>query len=170
MTLFEFQADATARMGRTMAFYLDATPPDKLAWTPPLPGAAGLRSMFEVVGECVLVNDLMARCLRGETVPQGPIHGMPAPEFASGGDAQAEIIRSADNLAQAIRDLPLGAEAGETLMWRGAIPTSFAIEVPYRNMAYHGGQINLIQLLYGDAENRLPPFIKPATPTAEEAA
>ncbi len=158
MTLFEFQADATARIGRALAFYLQATPPDKLAWTPDLPGAAGLRTMLDMIGECVVVNDLMARCLRGETVVQKPTRDLPPPVFATRDEAQAAIIRSADELARAICALPPGAEAGETLIWRGPIATLAAIEIPYRNMAYHGGQINLLQLLYGDAQTRMPPF------------
>ena len=31
------------------------------------------------------------------------------------------------------------------------------IEMPYRNMAYHCGQLNFIQTIYGDKEFHLPP-------------
>ena len=38
-------------------------------------------------------------------------------------------------------------------------PTSgeVLIDMPYRNMTYHGGQINLIQLLLGDKEFHMAP-------------
>ena len=31
------------------------------------------------------------------------------------------------------------------------------IDIPTRNMAYHGGQINFLQLLLGDKESHIPP-------------
>ena len=40
---------------------------------------------------------------------------------------------------------------------RAQISGENLIVMCYRNMAYHVGQINLIQMLYGDAEFHLPP-------------
>jgi hypothetical protein len=156
MTVPEFVARQTERMAESLAHFIANTPEDKLVWHPKTEAASQTRSALEQIGECVSVNRGLATLLRtGElTLPAG---GWPETHFASGQDAQEQLVTSARELAAAIHaltpedlsrtfDHPRGPVLGENLMLMG-----------YRNMAYHAGQINFIQTLYGDTEFHLPP-------------
>ena len=69
-----------------------------------------------------------------------------------------ESARELANTVRAMTDDDLTRE----FPWRrGPVSGAGLIEIPLRNMHYHGGQVNLLQLLYGDTEFRVPP---PPTP------
>ncbi len=156
MTVFEFQAGRIETTAELLAHALATTPPDKQDWRPTLPGAAPTRSALEQVGECVIVNRYFAALLRGES-PEGNPLGQGVPVFALADDAGAELLASARELADAVRALPDDALQGTVAHWRGPLPVTRALDAPNRNMAYHAGQINFIQLLAGDSEYHLPP-------------
>jgi len=156
MTVAEYVARQTERMAEALAHFMATTPEDRLVWHPTLEGSAPTRSILEQVGECVVVNRLIATVLRGGELPPA---GTPPPplHFASGQEAQEQLISSAIELAAAISTLtdedmnrlyehPRGQMFGQNLILMG-----------YRNMAYHAGQANLIQILYGDPEFHVPP-------------
>ena len=156
MTAQEYMAEQTARMGAIIAHYVATTHPDKLQWQPHVEGSAATRSTLEQVGECVVVNRYFSALLRGEDV-QVPAGGWSGPEFADSHDAQTQIIASAAELAEAIRALDDNALNQIFQLRRGPTSGKNLMIMAYRNMAYHGGQINLIQLLTGDAEWHMPP-------------
>lgn len=156
MTVPDFVARQTERMAESLAHFIASTPADRLVWHPKLEEDHPTRSIMEQIGECVSVNRGLAALLRtGElTLPPG---GWPEVHFDDGRDAQEQLVLSARELAEAIRPLtpedltraynhPRGPLLGENLILMG-----------YRNMAYHAGQLNLIQLLYGDTEFHVPP-------------
>ena len=155
MTVQEFQADRIESIGRLVAHFLENTDENRREWVPQVEGAAGLRCALDQVGECIHVNRMMAAILRKEEPPAvGP---MTAPRpFDNPQDAALLLIESAKECADAVRGL-----ADEDLQHafptrRGPMPGHMVLEIPYRNMAYHGGQINMLQLLYGDTEWRVP--------------
>ena len=158
MTAQEYIAEQTERMGTILAHYVATTAPDKLHWQPTAEGSAPTRSVLEQIGECVAVNRLFAAMLCGKDVKMPP-GGFAGLGFANGEEAQAQaqLIASAAELAAAIR--PLSEEALEQNFqtMRGPTPGKNLMMMGYRNMVYHGGQINLIQLLTGDAEFHRPP-------------
>ena len=158
MTLFEYQARRVERISRAVAHFIGTTPEERLDWRPDgLDGAKG-RSIFSMVSEIVVVNTLVARTLLGEArEPHKPSESMPDLVFVDSADAQAKVIASGESLAVAIRGLSDVDLEREYLHWTGPLRGEIWLEMPYRNMAYHAGQINYIQILLGDSEFHVPP-------------
>lgn len=135
-----------------MASFIESTEADVLHWRPETPGSIGTRTVLEMVGECVAVNRRFAAKLAGESEA-----GIAEPVLTSAEDAISQIVESGKRLAQAIENL-----SDEALETDYPIPAgtrlsgTYLITGAYRNMAYHCGQINLIQMLRGDAENHRP--------------
>jgi hypothetical protein len=155
MTVQEYQAGCIERAGQTLAFYLEQTQADKWDWTPTVEGAAGLRSALNMVSECILVNRMIAMVLRGETPP--PFKpGEMEPPFTDPAEAGPMLVESAKELANAVRALSNEDLMREFPSRRGPMPGHLLMEIPYRNMHYHGGQMNMLQLCYGDTEFRVP--------------
>ena len=155
MNSIELLAKQIERIGISMAHFVSTTAPGKLNWRPEFAGAAELRTVLELVSECVGVNRLVAKVLRGETVETWE---WPEVDYESAEAANQDLIASAQELAEVIRSL------SEADLDRN-FPHPIAGEVmganlaigPYRNMSYHAGQINLIQMLAGDGEFHAPP-------------
>jgi hypothetical protein len=158
LSVFEFQARKIERMAASLAHFVATTAPDRLDWSPIVDDQSETRSAMAMVGECVGVNLYTAALLRGEAAPPVPGHeGNPQPTFAGSGDAVQQLISSGQKLAAAVRDLDDESLSRPYPHWRGPILGEVIIEVAYRNMAYHAGQINMIQLLTGDTEFHVPP-------------
>ena len=158
MTVFEFQARRVERISSAVAHFIGSTPDNRLDWQPDgIEGATG-RSILSMASEIVVVNTLAAKTLSGEAMePHQPSESMPDLVFADSADAQAKVIASGNALASAIRGLTEADLEREYLHWRGPIRGEIWLEMPYRNMAYHAGQINYIQILLGDSEFHVPP-------------
>jgi hypothetical protein len=155
MTIQEFQGGAVERAAATLAHFLDTTAEDKRDWTPTIEGASGLRSAKEQVRECILVNRMIAKILRGEAVQTStpPSQSQEQP-FSDIEEAQAKLIESGRVLGDAIRAMSDDDLTREFPTRRGPMLGYLLLEMPLRNMHYHGGQINLLQLCYGDTEFR----------------
>jgi uncharacterized damage-inducible protein DinB len=156
MNIQNYVARQTERMAESLAHFIATTPDDKLVWHPHLEGSAPTRSILEQVGECVSVNRFMAALLRGENaaIPPG---GWPEITFANGQDAQEQLTASARELAAAIGALEDSDLERTFAHPRGPMRGENVIMMCYRNMAYHAGQANLIQILCGDSEFHIPP-------------
>ena len=155
MDITEYVAHQTERMSAGLAHFVATTREDKLHWQPQTEGSAPTRSVLEQIGECVVVNRMIAAGLRGETA--APMTGRPALTLTSGAEAQEQLVASGAELAAAIRTL---TEADLEKLYehpRGQFLGANIIMMPLRNMAYHAGQINLIQMLVGDPEFHMPP-------------
>ena len=151
MTVQEFQARKIERMAQTVAHFVATTSADRLTWCPAVGDESCTRSVLGQVAECIAVNRRFAALLSGVEPPAE----QPAAE--DGAAAQEALIASGQALAAAVRTLPDDALAKTYATPRGDLPGEVVIDLPYRNMAYHGGQINFIQLLLGDKEFHLPP-------------
>lgn len=156
MTVTQYVARQTVRMAEALAHFLQTTPSDRLTWRPAAEGGVSTRTALEQTGECVQVNRMMAAVLRGEKIAPPP-GGWPEIAFADVADAQAQLLASANELASAIEALSEEALEREFQHPRGPMLGSNLILMSYRNMAYHAGQINFIQILSGDAEFHVPP-------------
>ena len=161
MTVQEFQADNIETISRLLAHFLETTHDARRDWKPAVEGAAGVRSAHEQVAECIAVNRVFAALLRGET-PQPPNPGDTTLPFADCAGAQTMLIESGKELANVIRAMSDEDLSRMYVTRRGPMPGAQIIVLPYRNMAYHSGQINFIQLLYGDTEFRPQPAPKTA--------
>lgn len=157
-TLFEFQARRIERMTASLAHFVATTAGDRLEWCPATDTNSQTRSVMAQVGECVGVNRYTAALLRGEAPEQFPgRNGAPLITFSNGEEAQEQLVASGQEFAAAVRALNEDALTRTYPHWRGPLTGEVLLEAPYRNMAYHAGQINMIQLLAGDTEFHLPP-------------
>ncbi len=156
MKVTEYLANQTERMAAGLAHFMATTDPEKLNWKPEMPGSEGSRSPLQQVSECVQVNLGMAKLFRGE-VYNAPPGAPPDLLFADAASAQKALIDSAAELASVIRQLDDAALAKMYSHPRGEILGSNMMIMPLRNMAYHAGQINQIQMLLGDSEFHVPP-------------
>lgn len=151
MTIQEYVAEQTERIAAALADFVGTTDPACLGWEPALEGSGQTRSVLDQIAECVSVNSLFAALLRGTVVPEDT----PAPQNAA--EAQAQIVASAGELAAAICAVPDEALEDSLETPRGAVLVKNLVLASYRNMAYHAGQINFIQMLAGDTEFHTPP-------------
>lgn len=155
MTVQEFMAEQIARMGDSLASFLESTQADKVSWRPEQPGSAPTRSVLEQAQECVAVNRYFAALLRGEHI-EAPAGGVKGDPITTAADARRQLDESSRELSSAIRGLNDAALAATYSHWRGPVTGDKLMIGAYRNMAYHAGQINLIQILSGDAEFHVP--------------
>jgi hypothetical protein len=156
MTVGEFQAKKIERIAAALAHFIETTRPDRLDWNVPGEGESKGRSVLEQASECALVNRLGVKLLRGEEVDRAAAQAN-APRYASAADAGQDLIGSAAELASAIRTMTDEDLARTYPCWRGPVSGEVLVEMAYRNMAYHAGQVNFIQCLYGDNEFHVPP-------------
>jgi hypothetical protein len=152
VTIQEFQARKIERNAYVLAHFVATTPEDKLDWCPATGTESCARSVLSQIGECIGVNRRFTAVLQGKEPP-------PRIEeyHATSAQAQMELMESAKELADVVRTLPDSALSNEYPGPRGPMPGEVVIDLPNRNMNYHGGQVNLIQLLLGDAEFHVPP-------------
>jgi uncharacterized damage-inducible protein DinB len=155
MNVPEYVANQTERIAEALAHFVATTKEDKLDWQPTQEGSAPCRSVYQQISECVVVNRIFAKMLRGE-IESAPLGERPEITFASPQDAQEQLLASARELAGAIRGLSEADLAREYKHPRGTMRGENFILMAYRNMAYHAGQINFIQTLYGDTEFHVP--------------
>lgn len=156
MTVPEYIARQTERMADSLAHFIATTPEDRLVWHPSIEGGAPTRSILEQISECVVVNRAIAALLRGAAAPpSGP--NSPAIRFANGQDAQEQLVASARELAAAMRMMTDADLARVYDHPRGRMSGENVIIMCLRNMAYHAGQANFIQILYGDVDFHVPP-------------
>ncbi len=134
-----------------MASFVESTQVAVLDWRPEMPGSAGTRTVLEMVGECVTVNRRFAAKLAGEDE-----EGLSGPTLVGPDDAASQIAESGRKLAEAIGSVSDEALARDYLHNGARLSGTNLAMGAYRNMAYHCGQINLIQMLRGDAENHRP--------------
>src|SRR5579871_470719 len=102
LTVPEYMADQTERTADSLAHFIATTQEDKLNWQPTHEGSSSTRSALEQAAECVVVNRLIAKVLRGET-PTLPDPSRPPLTLANNQEAQDAIRSSGAELAAAIR-------------------------------------------------------------------
>jgi hypothetical protein len=152
MTIQEFQARKIERVARTIAHFVVTTPEDKLDWCPATCDASCTRSVLDQVRECVAVNRSFAALLRCDACASTDSRAIV--DLIS---AQEELMASARELAEVVRVLPDEALSRCFATPQASMTGEVLIDLPCRNMAYHGGQINFIQLLLGDREFHMHP-------------
>jgi hypothetical protein len=152
MTIQEFQARKIERIARTVAHFVATTPPDHLEWCPSTCDSSCTRSGLDQVRECVSLNRNFAALLSCDDcdLPESR-------EIMDSVTAQEELIASAQDLAEVVRRLPDEALTRCYYTPHASMTGEIMIDLPCRNMAYHGGQINFIQLLLGDKEFHMHP-------------
>lgn len=153
MTVFEWQARVTERAAKSLAHYVETTSADRLDWAPVMDNSTDTRSVFELVFECCRLNRKVADVLKGTA----PAKSEPSHTYRTAREAMDDIHASSAQLAAAIRGLTDECVEKTYTTGLGPVPGAILLEMPASNMQYHSGQINLIQLLYGDPEFHIPP-------------
>ncbi len=151
MNAQQFTALHTRRIAESMVQFLRSTQQHRLAWRPPVQTGRAARSALEITAECVAVNIRYAVLLK-----TGEDRLADEPIFAHADEACTALQNSAEELAQIIEALPDHFLQQTLQTLRGEVRADNAIIAPYRNMAYHCGQINLVQSLTGDSEFHVP--------------
>jgi hypothetical protein len=151
MTPQQLLAEQVERIADSIAHFVETTAPEALDWKPENPGSAGSRSILQMVAECVAVNRRFTAKLS-----HADSEGIQEPVLENSGDAVKQIIDSGRRFAAVIRDLSDDALAADYLHKGNHVSGDYLIVGAYRNMAYHSGQINLIQMLKGDPEFHRP--------------
>lgn len=110
------------------------------------------RTIYDQIHECAQVNRRFANLLGG--IANGP--WVPNASYSSSAEAQADLKASATEAAAVVRSLDAEALTRNYPTGRGEMKGAAILSLILSNMNYHGGQINLIQMLLGDGEFRLP--------------
>ena len=155
MKVQDYLAKHTSIMGKTLANFVLTTDQSKLDWLPGIEGSQGVRSIHDQLKECIVVNNAFVKRLQGIPTPP-PMELVGDVHFASPEDARNQLIASAEALASVIIGLDDDQIVAEVDSPRGKMSAADACMLPIRNMAYHSGQVNLFQMLLGDAEFHLP--------------
>jgi uncharacterized damage-inducible protein DinB len=147
MTVAQFQARQIEKAAKMMCHFVESTHEDRLRWCPATEDASKARCVMDLIGECVEANRRILCYLTGQEAPPRPTT---FDDFETVADATTALNESAQALADEVRKLEGDALMQIVKTHRGEMPAALAMQFPLRNMTYHIGQINMIQLLYGD--------------------
>ncbi len=130
---------------------LTAIPDDKIGVSPM--GAA--RSPLHFSAECSGFNGMLVSALKGEAIQMPDEDGKAA--FYASIDTKAKAISAIETSTSAVIDA-LGTVSDEALQteipmyWGGSMPLYQFAHLAISHMAYHDGQLNYIQSLFGDTD------------------
>ena len=151
----DFLCRHIARIGDSLASFCESTDPQFRTWLTPTRGQNQARSVLDLIGECASTNNYVAALLTAE-----PGQVLARDDFRcepkNADDARHEIQASCSTLILAIRGFSDEDFERTYPHWRGDLSAELLVVGAYRNMCYHAGQINFIQILSGDLEFHAP--------------
>jgi hypothetical protein len=150
MTMFEWHANLVESAANNLAFWIEKTRADKVSWVPKTDESTNTRCALQLGSECVNVNRRMSLMFRGDSPSFDEM------EYTDTTSCAAELRASGKELADSIRGLTPETVAKEYETPFGPMPGALLMQIALNNMSYHGGQVNLIQLLYGDPKFYVP--------------
>jgi hypothetical protein len=150
MTVPEIAASRTRRAVQDLLAAARSTLPDKVTWSP----LGDARSALSMLTECVIANFKWRDILRNRKYA-GVSEDLWEETTKACIDLPAtlELLeKSGEELAEAILAIPDDDTGNEIETPWGPYTLADCCLHAYWNMAYHEGQINYIQTLYGDHE------------------
>ena len=154
MTIAQWQARQIVKSAKIMGDFVRSTSPDKLDWRPQVDSSSQTQSVLEMVGECIYANQRAVAILSRLPLP-------PRPDSFGGFESTEQAIdllnSSASGLSEIVTTLTNDDLAATYPTHRGNLSGAMVCLLVVRNMTYHIGQINMIQLLYGDTEFHITP-------------
>jgi hypothetical protein len=155
INLSEFLANKIRNAGTSLHDAIAKMPEDRIGWHPETEGNAG-RDALDQGLECAYLNEWVAEAYRTGTMPSisWDDYKVATDAKRNKADCLAWLASSTAALADAIAAFPadkLGdattdpIHGGKETTW-----ADFAIDLFYWNTVYHEGQVNYIQVLYGD--------------------
>lgn len=154
ISLSQFIADRIRKAGAAFHAACEKMPEDRIAWHPTTEGNSG-RDALDQLLECAYLNEWAAGAYRNQAVPPFDANDYKQRMDANRNKAAAlRWFKEATNaLADAIAAFPvsrLGDAITDPLHNTPTTWADFAIDLFYWNTVYHEGQVNYIQVLYGD--------------------
>ena len=154
VSLPAFLAERIRKAGTALHDAVAKMPDDRISWHPETEGNKG-RDALDQALECAYLNEWVAQGYRTGNAPQ-----IDWDDYKRQCDAKrnkADCLRwlqsSTDALATALAAFPadkLGDSVMDTVHNAPTTWADFAIDLFYWNTVYHEGQVNYIQVLYGD--------------------
>jgi hypothetical protein len=151
MNMFDWHATMIEHQAKMLAHTLETTPEERLIWCPKAENEESkCRTALDQAGECIRVNNRFAAVLSGRDPAAGE-EGDLTPQ-----NAPQRVRESAATFAAVVRNLKEEDLGTVHDLGFAKLPAAGILEIGLANTAYHIGQINQIQLLYGDTEFRFP--------------
>jgi hypothetical protein len=155
VNLPQFLASKIRSAGNALHDAVAKMPEDRISWHPVTEGNNG-RDALDQALECAYLNEWVARGYRSGQMP--PInwdeYKVATDARRNKADCLAWLKSSTEALASAIANFPADriGDATTDPVHDGKATTwaDFAIDLFYWNTVYHEGQVNYIQVLYGD--------------------
>ena len=154
VNLSQFLATRIRKAGEGLHTACEKMPEDKIAWHPKTSEGEG-RDALDQLLECAYLNGWFAKALNARSVPP-----FDAGDYKAQMDSRrnkTEALRwfqqETNALANALAAFPsisLGDTITDTLHSVQTTWADFAADLFYWNTVYHEGQVNYIQVLYGD--------------------
>jgi hypothetical protein len=150
MTVQEWQAETILGAAEQLAHTIKSTAPERLDWKPVADDLSQATSALDMLDECIGVNRRFTALLRGESPQGGPADG--GRLFRSAEQGVEMLLQSAREAAETVRNLDESVLTKTFKLRMGERSGAVLLRIMTGNMIYHNGQINYIQLLYGDTE------------------
>jgi hypothetical protein len=150
----DYQAYQTRLCGSFLVATFQAMPSDKIDWLPGVDGSGATRTALDLLAECIHANTGVAAALGASVTPGDPLtrpFSTPEEAVRQVKESSALVVTTLEGLTDEVLD-----RVFQTPMM--PMPGRLLVTVPALNMQYHNGQLNLLQLLYGDAEMHFPPM------------
>jgi hypothetical protein len=155
INLSHFLAAKISAAGNALHDAVAKMPEDRIGWHPETEGNKG-RDALDQALECAYLNEWIAAAYRSGTMVSidWDDYKVQTDARRNKADCLAWLKSSTEALSSAIADFPadkLGdattdpVHDGKATTW-----ADFAIDLFYWNTVYHEGQVNYIQVLYGD--------------------
>jgi hypothetical protein len=140
-------------MARSRFLYgLDRTPDDRLTWNP---GEAALTPLA-LAGKTARFVGVMTHYFQHHTMPERPASPPPPPQ--SRDEAKDLLDGSFGRLLEALDRLTEGdLQQTVTMPWQQTMALGDVLWLIPGIIAYHQGQLNYLQLAYGDKDPNIPP-------------
>ena len=149
MSKMEEMAQFIEANTQMFAYTIQNTPADKIVWKAKAEGqTAEGRDILDMAQECIGLNAKFTACFSGQTMEPPTV----TPE-----NVVELLIASGKLTADVVRVLtPEQLETKYDLGW-AQLTGDFMVRILFMHPAYHNGQANFIQTLYGDTEFYMPP-------------
>ncbi len=150
MSALEWHARLAEMTSHFYCHWVKTTDPNKLDWAPTIDGNKVCRTALEQTAECATVLRNISAAIKGEA-PGGE-----SPTYSNADEACDDLQKAVKTYASTLRASDDSVFAKEFPMPWGPTPGALLLMLSLGNIAYHGGQVNAIQMATGDMEFHLP--------------
>lgn len=134
---------------------INRVPEDRLNWSP----GGSASTPLKIAGKVAGMVGFIAGAVQRRSMPERPAGGFPAPPETA--DAAAAAVGSAFQALQGALSGLTEEDLVKTLRapWGQELPISDWLVFVNQVVGYFQGQLNLVQLAYGDEDPNIPPLV-----------